>query len=414
MKRTVLIVCGGIEAVHGIRRAKELGFHVVVSDQDPNAPGLLEADDCLIASTYDATATMRAAQRYAQTVRPIHGVLSIGADVPWTVANVAHSLGLPGLSLEAAHLAADKLAMKERLKERGVSIPWFEGVESAAHLARLRSQHTMLVVKPVDSRGSRGVVRLEAHVDTDWAFEQAREISPTGRVMAEQYLAGPQVSTESIFAAGRLETPGFSDRNYEHLERYAPYFIENGGDLPSHLPPGIQAEVKRLVADGAEALGFRHGTVKGDIVVHNAKPYIIELAPRLSGGYFCTLEIPLNTGIDFVGCAIRAAVGDPVPVADVTPRLNRPVVQRYVFPASGQILSLDGVEAAREMPGIEHVIVSRKAGDKTHTVRDTTSRSAMVIATGVDIDEARKRAKAATDLIRIVTDEEGEREALAG
>jgi len=414
MKRTILIICGGIEAVHGIRRAKEMGLHVVVSDRDPNAPGLLEADDCLIASTYDAGATMRAAQRYAQTVHPIHGVLSIGADVPWTVASVADSLGLPGLSLEAAHLASDKLAMKERLAERGVRIPWFSAVESAAHLAQLRGERTHLVVKPADSRGSRGVVRLTQKTETEWAFDQAQAISPSGRVMAEAYLEGPQVSTESIFAAGRLETPGFSDRNYEYLERFAPYFIENGGDLPSHLPADIQEDVKATVAQAAEALGFKHGTVKGDVVVHQGRAYIIELAPRLSGGYFCTLEIPLNTGVDFVGCAIRAALGDPIVPAEVTPRFNRPVVQRYVFPDAGRILSLDGVEAARALPGIEHVIVSRKIGDVTHTTKDTTSRMAMVIATGAGIAEARERAQTATQIIRVATGAEMERRALAG
>src|SRR5262249_1170166 len=149
--------------------------------------------------------------------RPIDGVLSIGADVPLTVATVANALRLPGLTLDAAHLAADKLAMKERLAEHGVHIPWFSGVESAAHLAQLRSEQKALVVKPVDSRGSRGVVRLMQGVDTAWAFDQAKAISPTGRVMAEAYLEGPQISTESIFAQGRLETPGFSDRNYEYL-----------------------------------------------------------------------------------------------------------------------------------------------------------------------------------------------------
>ena len=80
-----------------------------------------------------------------------------------------------------------------------------------------------------------------------------------------------------------------------------PIFIENGGDLPSHLPPEIQAKVKALVARAAMALGIVNGTVKGDIVVHNGEPYVIELAARLSGGFFCTREIPLNTGVDFVG-----------------------------------------------------------------------------------------------------------------
>jgi biotin carboxylase len=404
MTRTLLIVCGGIEAVHGIRRAKEMGLHVVVSDRAIDAPGFQEADDRLLASTYDVQATVNAAVHYAQTQRPIHGVLSIGADVPLTVASAANALGLPGLSLQAARLASDKLAMKQRLAQARIPIPWFSGIESAEHLAKLRREHELLVVKPVDSRGSRGVVRLTKDVDTSWAFEQAREISPTRRVMAEQYLSGPQVSTESIVLGSDIVTPGFSDRNYEYLQAYAPYFIENGGDLPSRLPMNVQDDVRRTVALAACALGLDAGTVKGDIVVHDGHAHVIELAPRLSGGYFCTLEIPLNTGVDLVGAAIKAALGDPIAIGDVTPKHNRAVVQRYLFPEAGRITHIDGVEDARRMPGVAHLILSRRIGDTTHVARDTTSRAAMVIATGADGDEAAMRAQAAIARIRIVTD----------
>ena len=47
-RRTLLVVSGGGEAVAGIRRAQEMGLHVVVSDADPNAPGLALADDRLL------------------------------------------------------------------------------------------------------------------------------------------------------------------------------------------------------------------------------------------------------------------------------------------------------------------------------------------------------------------------------
>ncbi len=46
----------------GIRLAKEMGLHVVVSDMNPNAPAFAEADDCIIASTYDVEATVAAGQ----------------------------------------------------------------------------------------------------------------------------------------------------------------------------------------------------------------------------------------------------------------------------------------------------------------------------------------------------------------
>ena len=131
---------------------------------------------------------------------------------------------------------------------------------------------------------------------------------------------------------GRCFTPGFSDRNYEYLERYAPFFIENGGDLPSHLPEVIQAKVRDLVARAASAMGITDGTVKGDVVVHDGEPYMIELAARLSGEFFCTREIPLNTGVDFIGAAIKVALGEPVNEADLAPKISSPWSSVMPFP----------------------------------------------------------------------------------
>ena len=336
MGKTLLIVCGGIEATHGIARAKEMGLHVVVSDGDPNAPGFALADASLIASTYDPRGTANAAELYHRTVRPIDGVICMGADVPQTVAAVAQRLKLRGLSSETAHLAMDKLAMKDRLKAHGVPIPWYAPLRDAADLQiAMLERGLSLVVKPVDSRGGRGVQRMNAGRDAETAFAEAKAQSPTGRVMVEAYLDGPQISTESILLNGVGYTPGFSDRNYEFLERFAPFFVENGGDLPSHVASAVRADVEATVTAAAKALGIANHNYKGDMVVHRGKAHVIELAARLSGGYFCTREIPLSSGVDFVGATIRLALGEAVAPADLTPRFERPIVQRYVFPPPG-------------------------------------------------------------------------------
>lgn len=258
-----------------------------------------------------------------------------------------------------------------------------------------------MVLKPVDSRGSRGVIRLDAASDLDWAYNTSLENSPTGRVMVEAYLDGPQISTESIVIGGKCYTSGFSDRNYEYLERYAPYFIENGGNLPSHLDDATQAAVCDLVEEAAAAMGITDGTVKGDIALANGKPYVIELAARLSGGYFCTLIIPLNTGVDFVGNTIRLALGEPIKTSDLEPQFQQPMVQRYIFPEAGEIKSITGVETARKMPGINEIVVSANVGDIVPPASNTTARAAMILATGDTAQDAENRAKKAISAIEI-------------
>ena len=402
--KTLLIVSGGIEAADAAKRAKEMGLHVVVSDIDAEAPGFAFADSCLIADVYGPAETAAAAERYSRKIRKIDGVICVAADAPVTAATVAQRLRLPGLPVHVAELACDKLAMKRCFRSAGVAAPWFQEVATPQELQRIAIERgSDLVIKPVDSRGSRGVQRIAQAQDMAKAFMLARSYSPSERVMVEQYLAGPQVSTESVISGGRCYTPGFSDRNYEFLERYAPFFIENGGDLPSRLSPEIQAKVRDLVARAASAMGITDGTVKGDIVIHKDEPHVIELAARLSGGFFCTREIPLNTGVDFVGAAIRVALGESVSEADLTPTQAVPVVQRYVFPKPGKVIAIHGAEDARGVSGVAELMVTARIGDVIPPAGDKRPSGAMVLATGASHEAALKAANDALALIRIET-----------
>ncbi|HWA91624.1 MAG TPA: ATP-grasp domain-containing protein [Rhizomicrobium sp.] len=402
MTKTLLIVSGGIEAADAAKRAKEMGLYVVVSDRDPMAPGFQFADSCLIADVYGADETAAAAERYNRKIRKIDGVICVAADAPVTVATVARRLKLPGISLATAELACDKLAMKRRFAECGVPVPWFAEVRTVQELQRIAIERgSNLVIKPVDSRGSRGVQRVAQVENLSKAFALARNHSPTQRVMVEDYLTGPQVSTESIVIGGTCHTPGFSDRNYEYLETYAPFFIENGGDLPSRLPGDIQKKVKAVVAQAAAALGVSDGTVKGDIVVHDGTPYVIELAARLSGGFFCTREIPLNTGVDFIGCAIKVALGEPVDPGELEPQGFTPVIQRYAFPQPGRVVSVDGADEAAKVAGVAEVIVTARPGDVIPPAGDKRPSAAMVLATGASREDALAAANDALSRLKI-------------
>jgi biotin carboxylase len=390
--RTLLFVSGGIEAVPAIARAKQMGLRVVVSDGAAEAPGMALADERLVVSTYDVAGTVAAARGLG-----LDGVICVASDVPQTVAGVAEAFGLPGVTPESATLATDKLAMKERFARDGVPIPWFAPVGSSAELAAIEGP---LILKPVDSRGARGVIRMTAGLDPEWAFTAARTESPTGRVMAERFLDGPQVSTESLVIDGVAHTVGLADRNYEHLERFAPYVIEDGGELPTrHAADAIAA----VVQQAATSLGVRDGIVKGDIVIHDGRPHVIELAARLSGGYLCTHEIPLSTGVDFVGCAIRVALGEAPDAAELVPRSARGVAQRWLFPPAGRVVAISGADDVGARPEIELCELRVAVGDTVPPVTSHPSRAGVVIATGPTREQAIAAARSAVEAITIAT-----------
>ena len=402
--KTLWIVSGGAEAVPGIQRARAMGLHVVVSDVNPSAPGFAVADEAVLADTYDVDATIAAATKYHKTARPIDGVMCMAADVPLTVASVAAALGLPGIPIESARLAADKLAMKQAFQRAGIPIPWFQRISSLGDLKRVVADRGVpLVLKPIDGRGARGVLRLTERTDLAWALEHASSHSRGGAVIIEEYLAGPQISTEGLLVDGAGTTCGFIDRNYEHLDTFAPYVVENGGEQPSILNAPAQRQIASVAMDAGRAMGIVTGSVKGDMVWTDRGPYVIEIAARLSGGWMSTDQIPLGTGVDLIGCAIRMALGDTVPAEDIRPRWHRGVAIRYFFPPPGRVASIDGADAFASVPWVHRLSFFVAPGDVVHPTTDHTKRAGFVVTTGATRDEAVERAQSVVGAVRIAT-----------
>jgi biotin carboxylase len=257
------------------------------------------------------------------------------------------------------------------------------------------------VLKPVDGRGARGVLRLTEQTDLAWAFGHAKSQSRSGGVMVEEYLSGPQISTEGLLVDGVGTTCGFIDRNYEHLETFAPYIVENGGEQPSALPLPAQRQIANVAMDAGRAMGIVTGNVKGDMVWTDRGPYVIEIAARLSGGWMSTDQIPLGTGVDLIGCSIRLALGEKVAAEDLRPRWHRGVAIRYFFPPPGRIESIEGVQAFASVPWVHRLGFFVEPGELMQPITDHTKRAGFVITTGATRDEAVDRARSVVESVRI-------------
>ena len=404
MTKTIWIVGGGVEAIPGIILAKKLGLNVVVSDGNPNAPGLKFADKSIIASTYDIEGTVNAAYEYHQNVNPIDGVICIATDVPLTVASIAEKLSLPGITTETARKCSDKFLMKETLLAAGIPIPWFSLVKSVSELCSIISERGFpLVIKPVDSRGARGVIRITELLDLEWAFEYTKSFSPTSRVMVEEFLEGQQYSTESVIMDEKNITLGFAERNYEFLEELSPYIIENGGQQPAKIDKKELDSIVKLIEKSSQILGISNATSKGDVVMTKEGPKIIEIAPRLSGGYFSSDQIPLATGINIIEIAIRLSLGEKINKDKLFFRDQNAVAIRYFFPKPGKITSISNTDSFKNKSWVHKLDLFYGVGDVLEKITDHTKRCGFVITTGNTRDEAVKRARTVVENIQILT-----------
>ena len=402
-KKNILFIGGGIETLPGVHLAKSMGLNVVISDINPKAPCVKFADDFLLSDIYDIKNTLKKAKAFNKK-KKINGVICMASDAPLTVATITYELGLPGIPIYSAKLVSDKLLMKDFFKKKGIPIPKYREIFELNDIKKaIDSFGLPLVIKPVDSRGARGVIIISKEKDIEWSYITSKSFSPKKKVLVEQYLSGPQLSTELIVVNGEVFTIGFSDRNYEFLKKYAPYIIENGGDLPSKLKKDEVKLIKDTFETTAKALKINNGVLKGDMVLSNKKPYIIEVAARLSGGYFCSHEIPYNTGVNFVKNAILLAIGEKVEKNNLKIKKNRPVSQRYLFPKPGKVLKIHVPKWIKREKNIVFFDLRIKVGDTIGEIKNHPSRAGVVIATGKDIKKARLLAERVVKEIIIKT-----------
>jgi biotin carboxylase len=392
--KTLLILGAGKEQVAAIAAARAKGIRTVVLDMNPKADGRALADEFHLVSTRDRDAILAFVASYPQK---IDGVMTIASDIPHMVSAAAEALGVLHIPCAAAEICVHKLHMKEKLREAGVNVPPFARIGSLDDLkAFIGKAGFPVVIKPVDNSGARGVQRLSAEMDIAQALDYSRSFSYGGEVIAEKFVTGLQISTEGLFYEGVFHCTGFADRNYARLDDAVPFMIEDGGDIPPILDARDTRLVEMEFEKAARALGIDWGPAKGDMIFgEDGKPYVIEIAARLSGGNFCYDKVPWSTGVDIVDILVEMAVGNAIDPVRFTPTRDLATSQRYFFPAAGRIKDIRGLEAVQVMPHIRKVDVWAKAGDAIAAAENHPSRVGYVISCAPTRGEAVEAAQAA-------------------
>jgi biotin carboxylase len=400
--KKIMIVGAGIEHMIAIRQAKEMGYKTFVIDGNPQAPGFAIADEHAVVSTYDYLNAFKQGHG-----RGVNGVMTVASDVPYTVAMVSKLLGLRGISPRTAWILSNKLNMKQVLKRNNVPVPDFMEINAVDDIERFMAVYSEAVVKPVDSRGARGVQKIFVGMDYGKALYVAEKNSPTGKAMIEQYIEGPQLSVEGFMVAGYLQLPAIFDRNYEHLHRFHPYIVENGGEMPSKYD---YEEIRIVTQNAALTVGLTTGPIKGDLVLEpnriktlNPIVKVIEIAGRMSGGWFGTVAVPYATGVNLVKNNIKWVMEGNMERADWLRTENRGAAIRFAFPDEGKVLSVKGYSEVTKDPSCLYAGMFTKRGGQVSAIENHPARPAVVVAGGKDREEAKANAERLIGMIKIKT-----------
>lgn len=305
----VAIVLGGTRAhIPLLEKLKSRGYKTVLVDYNENPIAKEYADYHIIESTLDKDAVLAIALEQKASL-----VISTSIDqANVTACYVAEKLGLPSpYSYETAISVTSKKLMKETMAANGIPTAHFVCVKSINELNGLTLKYP-LVIKPIDSSGSKGVRKVSRPSELAGFFESALQYSREKEVIVEEYIDGIEVSFDCIL----------SDGNVILLTNRLRKKIEAGTDsiqqiYATMMPSGISnrqiSMVNEIVRKIAEAFKLKNTPLILQTIIRENDINVIEFAPRIGGGESYSF-VKINAGVDIIDYAIDSFLGTTAPV----------------------------------------------------------------------------------------------------
>lgn len=299
---------GGVPyLIPAITAAQKMGCHVITVDYLPDNIAHKYSDEYCNVSIIDKEAVLNVAQE-----KQIDGIMSFACD-PGVVsaAFVAEQMGLPfQCNYEAACILQDKSRFRKFLADNEFNCPKAKGysdIEDA--LADTDFFSWPVIVKPVDSAGSKGVTKVTEKTALREAISTALGASIGKHFIIEEYLAaeGTPIGSESFFVNGELRYNAFYDQVFD-VSALNP-FVPAAECWPSSKPEEVLDEVRRELQRLGTLLGFQTGIFNVEWRISGGKVYLMEVTPRAGGNRLAEM-LNYAADVDIIEAEVAKAVGN--------------------------------------------------------------------------------------------------------
>jgi argininosuccinate lyase len=377
--------------------AMRLGLRPLLLAAEPGRYGYAANDgiEVMRVDTADYRALETAVSRFAAG-HPVAGVCSSSEYWIEASARLALRLALPGADPESIALCRNKRRQRDCFTSRRLPSPWFVSITHEDELERRFHEMPLpWVVKPVEGSGSAGVKlcrdRREVVEHARLLLQQKtneRGLPIPLEALIEEYLRGTEYSVE-IFGG---EVVGVT-RKYLSRE---PFFVEVGHDFPAQGPEEVLRTIGRSAMQALSAVGLSWGPAHIEIRVTERGPIVIEINPRLAGGFIPEL-VRESTGIDLIKCTILAAIGG---APGLVRRRSKHSSIRFLMPEKhGVLCAVRGVEEAALVESVSDVTLYKKPGDHVLCRGDFRDRLGHVITCHKSAESAMFYAERARDML---------------
>lgn len=288
-----------------IKRAKERGIYVITCDYIPENEGHKIADEAHYESTTDFEAVLNLAKQCR-----VDGVMTFNSDpAALTAAYVSEKMNLPSSNYAAVKIMSEKDRFRNFLSENGFNVPKFgQYTEVNKLLHDLDDYHFPIMLKPVDSSGSKGVVRVNDREDVLIHFSNAMNYSRCKRIIVEEFIEakGAQLHGDAFVKNGKIEFMYLGDHHFDsRINNLVPISTTFPSNHNENDIINVEKEIQRFISK----VGFKQGgiNIEARISPVDGKVFLIEVGPR-NGGNFTPIVIQYASGFNFMDACLDCAL----------------------------------------------------------------------------------------------------------
>lgn len=309
--KKILLLGGSAQQIVAITTARNLGYYTILCDYLSDNPGQYKADKFYLVSTTDKEKILEVAE-----AEKVDGILAYASDpAAPTAAYVAEKMGLPGNPYESVRILCNKDLFRQFLREHGFCTPVANGYdEIEAAFDEIQSGYFKLpvIVKPIDSSGSKGVGRIDCITEARKKLENAMFFSRSKRIIVEEFVEkyGYQIAGDGFSLDGKLVFRYFANDHFN--AKCVNPFVPISASFPYNMGEKVQNKIHNEIQRLLTALNMKTSTYNFDIRIDkDYNVYLMEIAPRDGGNYIPDV-IRYATGVDLVELSIKAAMGEKI------------------------------------------------------------------------------------------------------
>ena len=354
-----LLILGGMRfSCEIVNTARAMGVYTLVADYNriEESPGKQIADEAVDLSVIDVDAVVD----YVKTNR-IDGVFVGFNDMllPY-YAEICDKCNLPcyGTKEQFETLIA-KDRYKALFRQFGVpTIPEYDINDENITFP--------VLVKPVDSSGSRGISICNNQQELVQAVENGKKSSKTGRVLIERYMDGREVTVFWTFQDGNYYLSALANRHVKHNQGDDVIPLPVGYTFPSVYLPKYRNEVEDNCKRMFRYMGLKDGMMFMQCKVEDGSCFVYDLGFRLTGSleYKILERVCGYNPLEMMIChALTGKMGTESIADKAHPEFKTPAFNVSCLCAPGTIKMIKGIEEVKQMPEVEDVVLGHVPGE---------------------------------------------------